>query len=99
MKRISCLVALFLTFSALASSVPEERMVMNALKDTLCPEPFQPTYRFVEINRFSSYVLKDGKLVLNEGISQSCPEGMHYNGSFCVELLCTKDSLPSNVEK
>lgn len=90
MKKTICLAFLMLSSAATANELPSENVVMKALEKSLCPDGFQKTYRFTQPSPIHSYVLKDGKIILEKSSSApSCPEGFFRQGSFCVELLCT----------
>lgn len=91
MKNTICLAILMMSSVAIATEVPSENVVKKELENTFCPEGFDPTYKFTQLNPIHSYVLRDGKLIFKNSSSEpSCPAGYHYTGSFCVELLCTK---------
>lgn len=89
MKKTIFIAVLTLSSAANATEVPAENVVKKALESASCSEDFDPTYKFTQLNPIHSYVLRDGKLIL-ETYAASCPEGYHYTGSFCVEVLCTK---------
>lgn len=79
-----------LSSAATATELPAENVVMKALEKSVCPDGFEETYRFTQPSPIHSYVLKDGKLILNKSSSvPSCSEGFFRQGSFCVEILCT----------
>lgn len=81
--------AVFVTSISFAEDkLPEQNMVKKILEASICPSGFNPTYSFTEIPIKRSYVLKNGKLELEQS-SSVCPEGTTFSGSFCIEILCT----------
>lgn len=81
--------AVFVTSISFAEEkLPEQKMVKEVLEASHCPSGFNPTYFFTEIPVKRSYVLKNGRLELEQSTSV-CPEGTTFSGSFCIEILCT----------
>lgn len=91
MKKTICVAFLMLSSAATATELPAENVVKKQLETAQCPDGFDKTYRFTQPNPIHSYVLKGGKLILETASYEpSCPEGYFRQGSFCVEILCSK---------
>ena len=82
----------FTSISFAEEKLPEQQMVKEILEASFCPSGFNPTYSFIEIPVKRSYVLKNGKLELEQSTSV-CPEGMTFSDSFCIEILCTGSAI------
>lgn len=89
MKKIIFLIMPMLLSSANATEFPSELLVKKELEKTQCASGSVPTYKFMALNPVHSYVLKDGNLILSTS-EATCPEGYHFTGSFCVEVICAK---------
>lgn len=89
MNILVCL-AIALAFGAQADSAPTEESILKSLKTLSCAKTYEPTYKIMEIAKFQSYALKDGKLVKQVWENNDCPDGMQNIGSHCVAFLCSK---------